>query len=124
MGIAIRAGRDFNEGDRADAPGVAIVNEALAAGLFGTTNAVGRRFYSGQGQYRREYEVVGIAAASRLAMPGRRAGPSMFLPPAQMCSPQAHLHVRAVPGSAGDIPASIRSALPGPRRPILTPHPA
>jgi putative ABC transport system permease protein len=111
MGIAIRAGRDFNEGDRSDAPGVAIVNEALATGLFGTTNVVGRRLYSGRGQYRREYEVVGIAAASRLVMPGRPADPSIFLPLAQMYSPQAHLHVRAIPGFAGDIASSIRAAI-------------
>ncbi len=111
MGISIREGRDFAESDGPAAPTVAIINDALATALFGNTNAVGRRFYSGQGQYRREYEVVGIAGASRLSLPGRPADPSLFVPLAQMYSPQAFLHVRAAPGFTGNMASSIRAAI-------------
>jgi predicted permease len=98
MGIAVQHGRDFTDDDRREAPSVAIVNEALARGLFGTPDAVGKRFYSGQGQYRREFEVVGIAGESRLSMPGRPVDNALYIPLAQMYNSQAHLHVRAAPG--------------------------
>jgi predicted permease len=111
MGIGIRQGRDFNESDRADAPTVAIINDMLAKALFGSLDVIGRRFYSGQGQYRREYEVVGIAGESRLTTPGRPPEQALYVPLAQMYNAQAHLHVRAVGGMASSMPAMIRSAI-------------
>lgn len=111
MGIAIRQGRDFNEADRFDAPGVAIVNEFLARALFGMTDVIGRRFYTGQGQYRREYEVVGLAGESRLAAPGRPPEQALYVPLAQMYNAQAHLHVRAIRGMESGLPARVRSAI-------------
>lgn len=41
--IPIRAGRDFNSGDRLDTDGVAIVNEAFARTHYGSQSALGRR---------------------------------------------------------------------------------
>jgi putative ABC transport system permease protein len=41
--IPIRAGRDFNSGDRLDTDGVAIVNEAFVRTHYGTESALGRR---------------------------------------------------------------------------------
>ena len=111
MGIGIRQGRDFNERDRADAPSVAIVNEVLAKALFGTADVIGRRFYSGQGQYRREYEVVGLAGESRLTTPGRPPEQALYVPLAQMYNSQAHLHVRAARGMESGVPAMVRSAI-------------
>jgi predicted permease len=111
MGMSIRQGRDFNEGDRAGAPSVAIINEILARALFGTADVIGRRFYSGQGQYRREYEVIGLAGESRLTAPGRPPEQALYVPLAQMYNPQAHLHVRAVPGMESNIAASMRSVI-------------
>ena len=111
MGMTIRQGRDFNEGDRADASRVAIVNKMLARALFGSADVIGRRFYSGQGEYRREYEVVGIAGESRLTTPGRPPEQALYVPLAQMYNPQAHLHVRAVRGMESSIPALVRAAI-------------
>jgi putative ABC transport system permease protein len=111
MGIAVRQGRDFTEGDRAGAPGVAIVNEVLARALFGTTDVIGRRFYSGQGQYRREFEVVGLAGESRLTTPGQPPEQALYVPLAQMYNPQAHLHVRALPGMESTVVSAVRSAI-------------
>lgn len=111
MGIGIRQGRDFNEGDRAGAPNVAIINEVLARALFGTSDVIGRRFYSGQGEYRREYEVVGLAGESRLTTPGRPPEQALYVPLAQMYNPQAHLHVRARPGMESNVASAIRAAI-------------
>jgi putative ABC transport system permease protein len=41
--IPVRAGRDFNSGDRLDTDGVAIVNEAFVRMHYGTGSALGRR---------------------------------------------------------------------------------
>jgi predicted permease len=47
MGVSIRSGRDFSDGDTPDAPPVVIINESLAHTLWPTQNAVGQRM--GQG---------------------------------------------------------------------------
>jgi putative ABC transport system permease protein len=43
MGIPLRAGRDFDDRDRVDAPFVVIVNESFATRLFPGENVLGRR---------------------------------------------------------------------------------
>ena len=43
MGAELVAGRDFNDGDSADAPRVVIVNQTLARRHFGSANPVGKR---------------------------------------------------------------------------------
>jgi putative ABC transport system permease protein len=44
LGVAIIAGRDFNEGDRSDSEKVVIVSQSLAQRLFPNQDAVNRRF--------------------------------------------------------------------------------
>ncbi|MBB5060661.1 putative permease [Granulicella aggregans] len=58
-GTKLIAGRAFTLHDDVSAPNVAIVNETLARLLFGTTEAVGRRFPQGGGK---ETEVVGVVS--------------------------------------------------------------
>jgi putative ABC transport system permease protein len=43
MGVPLRAGRDFNERDTADAPGVVILNETLARRQWPAENPIGKR---------------------------------------------------------------------------------
>ncbi|MFL6276649.1 MAG: ABC transporter permease [Blastocatellia bacterium] len=43
MGIPMRAGREFNERDSADVPGVAIINEAVARRYWPNEEAIGKR---------------------------------------------------------------------------------
>jgi putative ABC transport system permease protein len=45
MGIGLRAGRLFNDGDRGDAPGVAILSEELARKLFPDEDPLGKRLF-------------------------------------------------------------------------------
>jgi predicted permease len=58
------AGRDFNAGDSAASPAVAVLSEDLAKVLFGGVNPIGLRFRENDGQANgRDYlvEVVGVA---------------------------------------------------------------
>jgi hypothetical protein len=111
MGIAVRRGRDFTDDDRAGAPRVAILNETMARGLFGTSDPIGQRFFTGQQQYRLEFEVVGIAGDSRVVAPGRPPDNALYVPLAQMYNSAANLHVRAAPGLEGTVSAAVRGAI-------------
>jgi putative ABC transport system permease protein len=60
MGIRILEGRGFTEQDRDGAPGVVIINEAMARKLFPGESAIGKRLQ--QGTNAPALEIVGIAA--------------------------------------------------------------
>jgi putative ABC transport system permease protein len=57
MGIPLKSGRTFTTADRADSTKVALVNETLAARLFGKENPVGRRLVTFN---RGVYEIAGV----------------------------------------------------------------
>jgi putative ABC transport system permease protein len=111
--IPLLRGRDFTDDDRAGGPRVAIVNERLAQSLFGTADAVGRRFSIGLGEFLREYEVVGIAGESRIAAPGQKPEDFFYVPLAQMYNSAVHLHVRARPGLENQVSTAVRATLRG-----------
>ena len=111
MQVPLMRGRDFTDADRVDAPGVAILNETMARTLFGGTDVVGRRFSTGQGQYLREFEVVGIAGESRIGESGREPENFFYVPLAQMYNSAVHLHVRAQPGFENAVASSARAAI-------------
>ncbi|MGH7540421.1 MAG: ADOP family duplicated permease, partial [Gemmatimonadota bacterium] len=63
-GLPLRAGRDFEESDRAGAPLVAIVSEEMAERVWPGADAVGRRFnFSGPG--RAMFTVVGVVSDAK-----------------------------------------------------------
>jgi putative ABC transport system permease protein len=109
--IPLLRGREFTDADRVDAPGVAILNETLARTLFGRTDVVGRRFSTGTGEYRREFEVVGIAGESRIGAPGQAPENFFYVPLAQMYNSAVHLHVRVKPGMGNEVAATARATL-------------
>lgn len=125
MRIPLRRGRDFTATDAADAPKVAIVNDEMARRLWGERDPVGERFVVGQGQYRTEFEVVGVAGNSRFVMPGRPVDVQYFVPLAQWYNSSTVLHVRAIPGFAPSIVSSVKSALREamPALPVSEPRP-
>jgi predicted permease len=61
VGIRLLAGREFGEGDALNAPRVAVINEALARGVFGTANPIGRRMRAAD----QEVEIVGVVRDAR-----------------------------------------------------------
>ena len=77
MEIPLLAGRGFEPRDDRDAPRVAVVNAAAAAELFGTDDAVGRRF-GFDAEERDEIEVVGVVRDARYDDLRGAAPPTVF----------------------------------------------
>ena len=65
FGIPIMTGRAFGAADTEKAQPVAVINETLSRRLFGTTDALGRRFVLGLGPNDPEIEVIGVSADAR-----------------------------------------------------------
>ena len=92
--IPIRAGRDFGDGDRWEAPPVAIVNEALVRQSFGDRDPIGRRIQCGLD--RLDFmTIVGVAADVRTWGPARPAQPEIYMPYEQHPMPAASLNIVA-----------------------------
>lgn len=103
-GIRILEGRDFAATDREDAPGVLIVNAALAKRLWPGERAVGKRLkLTGESAYR---EVVGLAADARFLNLNEESRATIYLPIEQEFTPMLTLMVQTV----GD-PRAVLSAV-------------
>lgn len=89
---SLMAGRDFTWHDDANAPQIALVNETFARSLFGTANAVGRRFLTGPGSH---YEIVGIVEDGKYESLTETPQPAMFFPLAQATDSDTTLVVRS-----------------------------
>jgi predicted permease len=85
LGIPLLAGRDFSSADRADAPRVAIVNEALARKYWPGENPIGKRVHAllRRGVAGPWLEVVGVARDSKYATVGEGQQPCLYVPLAQ-----------------------------------------
>ncbi len=69
VGTALLAGRSFNGHDTLGAPDVVIINQSMAAGLFGRENAIGKRLARvGTGNLDGA-EIVGVVADVKSVMP-------------------------------------------------------
>jgi putative ABC transport system permease protein len=81
LGVALKRGRLFTDADRAGAPPVALINEAMARRYFPGTNPVGRRIREKNlGESR---EIVGVVADIAPFVPGRAPLPEVYWPYAQ-----------------------------------------
>ncbi|MEM7482337.1 MAG: ABC transporter permease [Acidobacteriota bacterium] len=81
LGIGLRSGRRFDTRDHADAPAVAMVNEALARRYWPQENAIGQRItlqFWGSAPVTRE--VVGVVSNVRHFALHQSAVPGVFLP--------------------------------------------
>lgn len=108
MSIPLRAGRAFEEADRAGAAPVAIVNERFARRWWGGRDAVGRRISVDGGAT--WATVVGVAATSRYVSIAETDQPHVYLPAAQNPSPDAVLAVRVTGGASAALPLLRRVA--------------
>jgi predicted permease len=61
MGIPMRCGRDFGDGDTPDSPPVAIINESMAHTLWPDRGAVGQRIW----QFKNSITVIGVVGDVR-----------------------------------------------------------
>ncbi len=113
MGISLLAGRDFDERDTGQAPGVILINETLArrywAGPEGASNAVGKRMKLGDARSPdRWLSVVGVVRDVKQWDWAEPPSSEMYLPYYQTPSPQSYttLVVRTIA-----TPLSLTSAL-------------
>lgn len=88
MGIPIRAGRDISSHDRADAPNVVLVNEAMAGKLWPSVplrEVIGRRIsvLSARRDQPNWWEVIGVAGDLRDQALSEDVRPEFYVPVAQ-----------------------------------------
>ncbi len=87
--IPVLRGRDFTENDKEGAPGVALINEALAGQLWPNEDPVGQHILCGQGigpelEGEPEREIIGIVSDSHNGGLNQPAGSMMMVPIAQV----------------------------------------
>jgi putative ABC transport system permease protein len=80
MGIPLRRGRDFNEGDLYERPFVAVISESLARESFGADDPIGRRLVCGFDQPDKWMAIVGVVGDVRQASPASQPGPELYMP--------------------------------------------
>ena len=103
--IPLLHGRTLQESDVPGRPLVAIVNETLARRIFGTPNAVGRRFRYGDAERSQEakipVEISGVVRDTAGLDPGTGSQAVFFLPAAQTGAELSTLVVRTSGDAAG-----------------------
>jgi putative ABC transport system permease protein len=118
LGIPLKRGRDFTDHDQADAPTVALINEAFAALHFPNQDPVGRQLQInrpvlGQNGFADTIraEIVGVAGNIKLGDLGAAPTPILYLPLAQnVWSTVTYLTVRTR-GNASSLGPAIRSEM-------------
>jgi predicted permease len=117
LGIPLLAGRDFGERDSAEAPNVAVINEAAANLHFPGGDALGARVsFRGPAAAGPWYEIVGVVGNSKYADLGENELPVAYMPLAQNHETGMTLYVRST--------ARPESLLGSIRREIETLEPA
>jgi putative ABC transport system permease protein len=99
--IPVLRGREFTDQDTAGAPGVALINEALAKQLFPKENPVGQQIVIGH-TVGPEFEeparqIVGVVANTHDGGLSRDPGPLMIVPDAQVTDGMTKLNAGIVP---------------------------
>jgi putative ABC transport system permease protein len=79
LGIPLRRGRDFHEGDTRDAPRTAIINEALARQAFRDSDPLGRTIFCAFDS-KEPMTIVGVVGDVRQYGPALEASPECFMP--------------------------------------------
>src|SRR6185436_17184856 len=90
--IAVARGRDFNDGDRIDAPFVAVINEQLAKDAFPNVDPIGRTIRSGLDSLE-PMTIVGIVKDIRTRGPGRPVQAELYMPFEQHQGPATSLNI-------------------------------
>jgi predicted permease len=76
----LRAGREFNDRDTAQSPGVAIINETLANSYFAGENPIGKQIVIAYLNQRLVREIVGVAADVKQDEPNSPTKPEILVP--------------------------------------------
>ncbi len=97
LGMPLVAGRDFNQQDSAEAPGVVIINETFVRRLFPNQNPLGKRLFlpNSRGESGRYIEIVGVAKDAKYHTLLEAPRLHMYLPLLQQYAGAMTLYVRA-----------------------------
>jgi len=79
LGIPLKRGRDFNDGDTYDAPFTAVINEALARKSFPGQDPIGRMIYCGLDS-EKFMKIVGVVGDVRQYGPAVEPWPEIVMP--------------------------------------------
>jgi putative ABC transport system permease protein len=80
MGIALRAGRDFNEGDDYDHPFVVLISQSVATQNFPHEDPIGHRIQCGLDAPDKWMTIVGVVGDVRQDSPASTPGPELYMP--------------------------------------------
>jgi predicted permease len=81
LGIPLLRGRDFDGRDTFDAPGTAIINDALARASFGKQDPIGRSIVCGlDRQSIKPMRIVGVVGDVRQGGPAAQVKPEIYMP--------------------------------------------
>ena len=110
MGIGLLRGRPLSPTLNTTSPLEAVINAALAKQLFGTVEAVGRRFVSGLSPDAPSIEVVGVVTDARYTSLKAEAPPTAYFPFQQETLRRVTFHVRTA-GDPHALLGTVREAL-------------
>ena len=113
LGVPLKRGRDFDQGDTFDAPFTAIVNEALARRSFPGQDPLGRMIYCGFDSTK-FMKIVGVVGDVRQYGPATAPWPEIIMPYEQHPQTSTALNIlvrSAMPGSLlwGPIQSKVRA---------------
>lgn len=115
LGLSLLRGRDFTHAEvtAAGTPGVAIIDEVLAARVFGTEDPLGRQMQINRGQDAEPelVQVVGIAPAILHQMNEEKPGAHVYRPHAQRFRSGMTLHVATTTPDESSLLPAVRTAL-------------
>ncbi len=79
LGIPLKRGRDFNDGDTRDAPFTAVINEALARSAFPGQDPIGRIIFCGFDSFK-PMRIVGVVGDVRQSGPAQEPQSQIYMP--------------------------------------------
>jgi putative ABC transport system permease protein len=107
--VPIVRGRDFNDGDRIDAPFVAIINEQLAKDAFPDVDPIGRTIRAGLDSLE-PMTIVGVVKDVRTRGPNRPIQAELFFPYEQHQGPATSLNLVLRTDAADPLPLGASAA--------------
>jgi putative ABC transport system permease protein len=111
MGIPLRRGRLFNDGDTPTSPAVLLISETAARTLFRGHDPIGRRVRVGSRNALPLRTIVGVVGDVTHADLAETAHPQMYLPQSQMTDSFLVLAIKSAGEDPSPIAASVRTIL-------------
>jgi putative ABC transport system permease protein len=111
MGIPVRSGRVFNEGDRTDTPAVVAINQTLAKRCFPGEDPVGKRLVVLSAFDPGIRQIVGVVGDVKLHGLDEPIGPAIYTPHTQYPITWVSLVVRTAAANPAIVSESVRRAV-------------